>query len=202
MQEEKLPNSMLSGKITLIPKKGELILLSNWRPITLLNTDYKLIKNCLARMAISVLHEPITTDQSYCIPNRNIHTNLHLIRDSIDHANQHDRPLAVTSLDEASAHDCVEHPYILHTLEKFGFGKTFIQNMCTAMHRDCSRLMESSRRHSNVEEEYDKGTPIFGPLSTLTTVQFLLLRKSILRDYGLKIPPSRKQNTGHQRICR
>jgi hypothetical protein len=28
------------------------------------------------------------------------------------------------------------------------------------------------------------------------------LRKSILRDYGLKIPPSRKQNTGHQRICR
>jgi exonuclease III len=141
MQEGKLPTSMLNGIITLIPKKGDLTLLANWRPITLLNTDYKLITSCLARRIISVLPDLITTDQSYCIPNRTIHTNLHLIRDSIDHANQHDLPLAVISLDQASAYDCVEHPYILHVLEKFGFGKTFIRNIGT-VYRNAQGLVK------------------------------------------------------------
>jgi hypothetical protein len=60
MQEEKLPPSMLNGIITVILKKGELTLLSNWRPTTLLNTNYKLITRCLAKI-ISVLPDLITT---------------------------------------------------------------------------------------------------------------------------------------------
>jgi hypothetical protein len=43
LQEGQLPSSMRNGVITLIPKKGDLTALSNWRPITLLNRDYKLI---------------------------------------------------------------------------------------------------------------------------------------------------------------
>jgi hypothetical protein len=65
MQEEKLPPSMLNGVITLVPKKGDLTTLSNWRPITLQNTDYKLITRCLANRITPVLPALITTDQSY-----------------------------------------------------------------------------------------------------------------------------------------
>jgi hypothetical protein len=133
---------MLNGIITLIPKKGDLTQLANWRPITLLNTDYKLITRCLAKRLTTVLPKLITTDQSYCIPNRSIHTNLHLIRDSIDHADQRSLPLAVLSLDQASAYDCVEHPYIYHTLEKFGFGKIFIQNVLT-IYRNAQGLVKA-----------------------------------------------------------
>jgi hypothetical protein len=50
--------------------------------------------------------------QSYCVPNRNIHINLHLITDSIDYANQKELPLADIYLDQASAYDCAEHLYI------------------------------------------------------------------------------------------
>jgi hypothetical protein len=46
----------------------------------------------------------------------------------MEHANQKDLPFAVISLDQASAYDCVEHPYIYHILQKFGFGVTFIRN--------------------------------------------------------------------------
>jgi hypothetical protein len=88
-----------------------------------------------------VLPDLITSDQSYCIPGRTIHTNHHLIRDSIDHANQHDLPLAVISLDQASAYDSVEHPYILHVLENIGFGKTFIQNIRT-VYRNAQGLLK------------------------------------------------------------
>jgi hypothetical protein len=132
---------MLNGIITLIPKKGDLTQLANWRPITLLNTDYKLVTCCLAKRLTAVLPQLITTDQSYCIPNRSIHTNLHLIRDSIDYANQCNLPLAVISLDQASAYDCVEHPYIFHALEKIGFGKNFIKNIRT-MYRNAQGLVK------------------------------------------------------------
>jgi hypothetical protein len=193
MQEEKLPNSMLNGIITLTPKKGELILLSNWRPITLLNTDYKLITRCLARRIISVLPDLITADQSYCIPNRSIHTNLHLMRGSIDYANQHDLPLAVISLDEASAYDCVEHPYILHVLDKFGFGKTFIQNMRT-VYRNAQGLVNitaRSRRPSNMREEYDKETLSLGHCSPSPLKLFYYSATIIFEIMDLKYhPPS------------
>jgi hypothetical protein len=98
LQQEKLPTSMLNGIITLIPQKGDITQLANWRPIALLNTDYKLITRCLAKRLTTVLPKLITTDQSYCIPNRRIHANLHLIRGSIDFANQRNLPLAVISL--------------------------------------------------------------------------------------------------------
>jgi hypothetical protein len=61
MQEGKLPTSKLNGVITLTPKKGDLTLPSNWKPIALLNTDYKIKACCLARRIISVLPDLITT---------------------------------------------------------------------------------------------------------------------------------------------
>jgi hypothetical protein len=129
MQEGKLPTSMLNGIITLIRKQGDLSLLSNWRPTTLLNTNYKLITSFLTRRIISVLPDFINTDQIYCISNRKIHANLHLIRESL----QHDLPLAVKFFEKASANNCVEHSYILHAMEKFDFGKTFVQNIRTCI---------------------------------------------------------------------
>jgi hypothetical protein len=178
---------MLNGIITIIPKKGDLTLLFNWRPITLLHTDYRLIISCLA-----MLPDLSTTDQSNCIPNRSNHTNLHLIRDSIENANQHDLPLAVMSLDQASEYDCVEHPYILHALEKFGFGKAFIQNIRT-VYRNAQGLVKINGALTALFK-YGRGVrqgdPLSGRLFTLTTEPFLLLRNHNLRDCGLKIPSS------------
>jgi isopropylmalate/homocitrate/citramalate synthase len=70
-----------------------------------------------------------------------IHTNLHLIRDAINYANQHNLPLAVISLDQASAYDRVEQSYIFHVLEKFGFGEKFIENIRT-MYRNSQGLVK------------------------------------------------------------
>jgi hypothetical protein len=78
LQEGKLATSMLNGIITLIPKKGDHTLLSNWRPITLLNTDYKLITRCLAGRIISVLQKT-----SYVIPTQLFHWRLLLPSNNI-----------------------------------------------------------------------------------------------------------------------
>jgi hypothetical protein len=187
---------MLNGIISLIHKWEDLTLLSNWRSITVLKTDYKLTTNCLARRIISELLDLVTTYQIYCVPNRTIHTNLHLIRDSTDHANQHDLPLAVILLDQASAYDCVEHPYILHVLEQFDFGKTFIQNIRT-VYRNAQGLVKI-KDTLTVPFKYARGVrqgdpPPSGPLFMLTIEPSLLLCNHNLRDYILKIPSSIKR---------
>jgi hypothetical protein len=93
LQEGKLPPSMLKGLVTLVQKHEDPMDLKNWRPITLLNTDYKLITRCLANRITAVLPMIISSDQSFCVPGISIHTNLYLIRDAIPYANTDNIPL-------------------------------------------------------------------------------------------------------------
>ena len=43
-----LPASCRSTVISLLPKKGDLTLLKNWRPVALSSTDYKILSKVLA----------------------------------------------------------------------------------------------------------------------------------------------------------
>ena len=76
-----LPLSCRRAVITLLPKKGDLQQLKNWRPVSLLCTDYKLLSNALATRLGKVMAEVIHVDQSYCVPGRQITDNVMLIRD-------------------------------------------------------------------------------------------------------------------------
>jgi exonuclease III len=192
LQKGKLPTSMLNGVVTLVPKQGDPTMLSNWRPITLLNTDYKIITRCLAQRITAALPKLITSDQSYCIPNRTIHTNLHLIRDSIDHANRNDLPLAIISLDQASAFDCIEHAYIFHVLEKFGFGKTFISYVRAIYHnaQGMVKINGSLTAPFKYTRGVRQGDPLSGPLFTLTIEPFLQTCNQNLSKYGIQLPSS------------
>ena len=59
------------GVIKLIPKKdAELYYIKNWRPITLLNTDYKIAVKALANRIKSVLPSIINNDQTRFMKNR------------------------------------------------------------------------------------------------------------------------------------
>lgn len=84
-------------------KKGDHTKLKNWRPITLLTTDYKILTKALANRLKSVLHLIINPDQTACIPNRTINDNVSLIRDTIHYANESNTPLALISIDQLNA---------------------------------------------------------------------------------------------------
>jgi len=115
------------GIITLLFKKGDRTKLKNWRPITLLTTDYKILTKALANRLKNVLHLLISTDQTACIPGRTINDNISLIRDAIHFANESNTPLAMISIDQLKAFDRVSHSFLLQTLNNFGFGPNFIQ---------------------------------------------------------------------------
>ena len=115
------------GIITLVFKKGDRTKLKNWRPITLLTTDYKILTKALANRLKSVLHLIVHPDKTAWIPNRTINDNVSLLCDAIHYANESNTPLALISIDQLKAFDRVSHSFLLETLKRFGFGPTFTQ---------------------------------------------------------------------------
>lgn len=51
---------------------------------------------------------------------------LFLVRDVIDLSMRNDLNIAILSIDQEKAFDCVAHNYLLNVLKAFGFGDTFI----------------------------------------------------------------------------
>ena len=76
----KLNITQKQGIITLIPKaKKDPLKLKNWRPISLLNFDYKLLTKCLASRLRKVIPDIIYSDQTGFMSNRYIGENINKI---------------------------------------------------------------------------------------------------------------------------
>jgi len=72
--------SQQRGVITLIPKEdSDLLDLQNWRPITLLNIDYKIASKTLAKRIQNVLPKLVHSDQTGFMKGRYIGENIRLI---------------------------------------------------------------------------------------------------------------------------
>ena len=84
------------GILTLLYKKGDKTALSNWRPISLLNTDYKILAHVLANRLKKVINNLISTDQSGCLKGRHIGFNIRLIQDVMDYFESNEQNGAIT----------------------------------------------------------------------------------------------------------
>ena len=99
--------------------------LKNWRPISLLNTDYKICSKVLANRLRRVISLILSEDQTCGIPDRSIFENLFLIRDRIDYVNHKELSVAIMSLDQEKAFDRANHGFLQCVLERFNFGPNF-----------------------------------------------------------------------------
>ncbi len=122
-----LGDKMNMGNITLLFKKNDKSLLKNWRPISLLNVDYKIISKVLANRLRKILPDILHASQACGIPDRKIHHHLHLLDMIVTNYEQqymNDGCYAIC-VDQEKAFDRVEHKYIFRLLEKMNFGPLF-----------------------------------------------------------------------------
>jgi hypothetical protein len=63
-----LTDNFRSAKIRLIPKKGDLTKLSNWRPISLLNCFYKIISRVIATRLRKVMDKITKVSHAQNVP--------------------------------------------------------------------------------------------------------------------------------------
>ena len=113
------------GIITLIHKKGETEDLNNWRPITLLNYDYKIMAAVLANRLHKVLPKLIHDNQVGYIKNRMSGFNIRLTQDVFDYMKKCNLEGALMLVDFRKAFDTVEFDFIEHCLRKFDFDEDF-----------------------------------------------------------------------------
>jgi len=105
----KLSISQRRGIITLIPKPNkDTTVLDNLRPISLLNTDYKLLTKIIAKRLERVLPKIINPDQIGYIKNRYIGENVRLISEIMMHTEENNMPRITFSIDFRKAFDITE----------------------------------------------------------------------------------------------
>lgn len=127
IQDGKLSVEQRRGIITPIPKKDlNRKNLKNWRPITLLNLDYKLLTKAYAIRLQSCIGEIVHEDQSGFMSGRYIGTNVRTIEDVIQFSTITDTHGWILGCDFSKAFDTVRWELIIKALRWFGFGDNFI----------------------------------------------------------------------------
>lgn len=116
------PKDFTAGIITLIPKKGCGRTIDDFRPISLLNTDYKLFTKIIASRIMTILDKLLEYGQCAAVNGRSCTDNVKDLRRLITRSVESKKFKGfLVSLDLKKAFDNVDHNYLWTILEKFKF---------------------------------------------------------------------------------
>ena len=152
--EGKLSISQRHGIIKLIPKKdSEPYFVKNWRPITLLNSDYKIAAKAIANRLQNVLPKIINSDQPGFLKGRFIGENIAA----------HNITGLLLFLDFKKAFDTVEWSFIWKTLGSFNFGSSLLSwiKLCYRNIESCVLNNGWASNYFIPERGVRQGCPLF-----------------------------------------
>ena len=165
-----MPKSFSFGVISLLPKPGkDKTSLSNWRPITLLETGYKLLSGVLAKRINSKICKIVHSAQKGFIPGRNIVENIRLMYDTLHYAKENQQGGTALVIDYEKAFDSISHKFFCRVLEFFNFGENIISwvQICFA------NFFASTSHANNLSEPFQisrgarQGDPLSPPIFAL-----------------------------------
>ena len=129
--------SFETGSLSVSQKLGILVLLpkgqkdkrhmKNWRPITLLNSYYKIISGCIAERIKPKLEKVVHPDQKGYVPNRYIGEAIRTTYDCLHFAKQKAKPALILLVDFEKAFDSISFSFIKKCLSFFKFGTDIIE---------------------------------------------------------------------------
>lgn len=122
------PASWRQAIISVIPKMGkDKRECSSYRPISILNMDYRLFTSIIAERLKNIIPEIIDEDQTGFLKNRQIQDSIRRALHLMDYMDKTQRESIALSLDAEKAFDSVRWDYLFLAMERFGFGDPFIQ---------------------------------------------------------------------------
>ena len=160
--------------------KGEIYILHNYRPISLINVDLKILTRTLTNRLKPILPTIIHQSQT-AVDKRKIDYTIHLLRDLIDLTEKEDSEAAFIFLDQEKAFDRVNHNFLYKTMEAFGIGKQFIDWVRVLYSNATTRININGHLSENIplRRGVRQGCPLSSLLYVMVIEVFALqLRKN------------------------
>ena len=182
---------MVEGVITLVfKKKGSKLDLQNYRPISLLNVDYKILAKVLANRIKRVIGDIIKTSQSYSIPGRDIADTIATVRDTIEFMKRDGTGGIVLAIDWNKAFDRVEHEFLFRLLVRFGFGERLVGWVRRLYEgaRSCVKVNGVLTDRFCLGRSIRQGCPLSALLYAISAEPLALLIKNDARVQGIQLP--------------
>jgi len=188
------PSEFPKGWMCPLYKKGDKTEIGNYRPITILNTNYKIMTRALTTHLTKAVPDLIHPDKAGFMRGRRIEDQTELVKLMLDSCEANEINGAMVCLDQEKAYDKVRHDFIWKTLEKFDFPKHFIDTIKTLYRNGETVLIingEISRPY-----KVTRGVRQGDPLSCLIFNLAIESLASMLQDSrlkGLQIPGDTEQ---------
>lgn len=122
----RVPAGFTDGVIKVLPKGGGEAQVGNYRPITLLNTDYRVLAKVLAYRLKAVQGSLIGPEQTAFVPGRHIGNNIMLLQ-TLPHALEPTSQAVAVFCDFAKAYDTVSRSFLYALLQEAGLGGGFLR---------------------------------------------------------------------------
>lgn len=163
------------GLITLIPKNVAREKPQDWRPITLLNTSYKILAKALALRIKYILPRLVGGEQFGFVHGRSIFENILNVAGAIDYVCDTGLSAVMLNVDMDKAYDRVEWSYVVAGLEKMGFGSNFRRMISTIFSNASVKVLVNGEVVGSfvVKQSIRQGCPIAPLLYAIITEPFI-----------------------------
>ncbi|KAL9694657.1 hypothetical protein quinque_013942 [Culex quinquefasciatus] len=160
-----IPQKLVEGVVVLSHKKGGNNTIKSYRPLTMLNFDYKILSRILKTRIeeIMVRHDILTPSQKCSNGKRNIFEALLAVKDRIAQIKHTYIQGTLVSFDLDHAFDRVEHSYLFRVMDDMGFNRALIQLLRTIMDHSRSRVLVNG--HLSPEFEIRRSVRQGDPMS-------------------------------------
>lgn len=161
LSKKEIPKQWTNSHIVLLYKKGDAKMISNYRPISLMSSLYKVFSTTLLRRLTKIIDENQPVEQAGFVKNFSTVDHIHTLKIIIEKYCEYDKPLYLCFIDYSKAFDTISHSSIWHALSVQGVNKEYIDLVQEIYKNSTSQItLEKPGPSFKIERGVKQGDPL------------------------------------------